>query len=60
MFRAFCFLEVLASFGLIYFGWALRTADGVDFAVLFIGHAFILIGACGAITFASLAYRGVR
>ena len=34
MFRAFCFLEVLASFGLIYFGWALRAAEGVDFAVL--------------------------
>lgn len=60
MFRAFCILEVFASLGLIYFGWAIKIAPEIDLAVAVIAHAFILIGLCGAITFSSLAFRGFR
>jgi len=60
MFRAFCVLEIFASLGLVYFGWAVKTAPDIDMAVAVIAHAFILIGGCGAVVFTSLAYRGYR
>jgi predicted ferric reductase len=60
LFRLFCFIEIVASFGMIHFGAIIYKSWVDDPAISLIAISFIIIGVLSGITFATLAIKDFR